>query len=350
MTKIALSLLALALISCSQSGKNEEKTRYVKCEKAEIVENYSKESNFSGRLKAANDINVAFRIAGPISKVYVSEGDFVRKGALLAQMDERDYAIQLSATQAEYNRIKAEADRVIELYAKESVSPNDYDKAVYGLKQITAKLEAHKNALADTRLVAPFDGFVQKKFFDGGETVSAGMPVISMISKDLPEVEINIPTSDFVRRGEVASASCVIDAFGDKEFPLELIGVNKKANLNQLYTTRFRFKNKEDEQPAPGMSAMVTIRYRADGSGIFSVPVTALVSDGDSTKVWVLENGEARSKKVKVSNISLDGRAIIDNGITSDDVVISAGTSTLKEGQKVKALPEKSSTNVGGIL
>ena len=63
-----------------------------------------------------------------------------------------------------------------------------------------------------------------------------------------------------------------------------------------------------------------------------------------------MENGEAKSRSVKVANLTTDGRALVSSGIADGDMIISAGTATLKEGQKVKALPEKSSTNVGGIL
>lgn len=68
------------------------------------------------------------------------------------------------------------------------------------MQQITSKYNAHKNALKDTRLVAPFDGYIQKKYFDTDETVAAGMPVISMIDTRYFEVEIDVPSSDYVRR------------------------------------------------------------------------------------------------------------------------------------------------------
>lgn len=67
-------------------------------------------------------------------------------------------------TEAEFRQVKGEAERVIELYNRKSVPVNDYEKAVYGLRQITAKYNAHRNALEDTRLLAPFDGIFKKRF------------------------------------------------------------------------------------------------------------------------------------------------------------------------------------------
>jgi multidrug resistance efflux pump len=110
---------------------------------------------------------------------------------------------------------------VIELHKRGSVTPNEYDKAVYGLQQISAKYDAHKNALADVKLTAPFDGYVQQRFYGAGETVGAGMPVLSMREATTPEVEINIPSSEFIRRGEFDEFTCTVNIYPDKVYSLE---------------------------------------------------------------------------------------------------------------------------------
>lgn len=350
MKKILLLPMLILLAGCGGGTTNKELVRSVKCDTVRQAAASAEQSQFPGKVKAASEANVAFRIAGPIVKVNVNEGQFVRKGTVLAEMDARDYKTQLSATQAEYNRVKAEAERVMELYKKKSATANDYDKAVYGLGQITAKLEAHTNALADTRLTAPFDGYVQKKHFDAGETVAAGMPVVSMISSGAPEVEINIPTADFIKRGSYASAVCRIDVFGDKEFPLELVGINQKANLNQLYTTRFRIKGIGAEQPAPGMTAMVTINYKSGAAAMSEIPLSAVVGGSGGSFVWVYEADSVRQCPVRVLQITTDGKAIVSEGVREGDIVVSGGAKTLKAGQKVKVSQPKSSTNVGGVL
>ncbi|MDL2255930.1 efflux RND transporter periplasmic adaptor subunit [Parabacteroides sp. OttesenSCG-928-G06] len=216
----------------------------------------SKSVTFPGKVVAASDINLAFRISGPIAKVYVDAGRYVKKGQVLAEIDPRDYVVQLSATEAEYERIKSEAERVIALYEKGSIAPNDYDKAVYGLNQITAKREAHKNALADTKLCVPCDGYIQKRLFEPGETVSAGLPVLSMISAGTDEVEINIPSSDYIRRDQFDNFYCTVDIYQGETFPLELVGITQKANMNQLYTMRLRLTGKGKNKPGPGMSIL----------------------------------------------------------------------------------------------
>ena len=112
----------------------------------------------------------------------------VHQGELVAESDPRDYELQLQAVEAEYLSIKAEAERVMALYDQNVATADAYDKARYGLQQITAKYENARNQLADTKLYAPFDGYVKRRRFDPPTVVAAGMPVITFLSGKNPEV------------------------------------------------------------------------------------------------------------------------------------------------------------------
>lgn len=136
----------------------------------------------------------------------------------MAEMDSRDYQVQLDATEAEYMRIKSEADRVIALYADSVSTADAYDKARYGLKQIAAKYENARNQLADTKIYAPFDGYVQNRLFDPPTVVAAGMPVLTFVSGGRPEIEINIPASTYVRRKDIVTFSTSLTLFRGVSF------------------------------------------------------------------------------------------------------------------------------------
>lgn len=348
---IVLMLIGIFVISCAKKEEKSDKIQIVKIFTAHM---YGEESSisFPGKVKAASDVNMAFRISGPISKVNVEVGSYVKAGDVLAEIDSRDYVVQLSATEAEYEGIKAEAERVMALYEKGGVTPNDYDKAVYGLQQITAKYEAHKNALADTKLRAKFDGYIQKRFFEAGETVAAGMPVLSMISSATPEVEINIPSVDYIRIDEFDELSCAVDIYPSVDFMLSTVGVAKKANLNQLYTMRMKIVGNYDKLPSPGMTTNVTIKLKKNGSESVSIPVAAVFEVDNVSSVWVYNESSntVERRAINIQQINTGGFAIVSKGLKVGDVVVSAGVQLLKEGQKVRPLPEASSTNVGGVL
>lgn len=354
MKRILIALLCGAALMFSSCKSNGNKNITIKTVKTDTVKIYgeSKSVTFPGKVKAASDVNLAFRISGPIAKMYVDAGNYVKKGQILAEIDSRDYAIQLAATEAEYKQIKAEDERIISLYEKESITPNDYDKAVYGLKQITAKYDAHKNALGDTKLYAPYNGYIQKRLFEPGETVSAGISVLSMISAGTDEVEINIPLNDYIRRENFDSYYCTVDIYPEKTFPLELIGITRKANMNQLYTMQLRLIGNEKNKPSPGMSTMVTIEYKTEETETVSIPITSVFELNNKTMAWIYDSATETitACPIKIEQILTNGTVVISSGLTRGEIVVSGGANSVKEGEKVKLLPAVSSTNIGGLL
>lgn len=355
MKKITFGLLGIILFllpSCSKKESNKEIIPFVKTTTVFAHEN-KQEILLPGKIKASLDVNLSFKVSGTIQKVYVNSGDHVKRGQLLAEMDPKDYEIQFSATEAEYKQIKGEAERVITLYERGSVTTNDYEKAVYGLKQITAKYDAHKKALDDTRLYAPFDGYIQKRLFQQNETIAAGYPVLSMINAGKLEVEVNISSSDFLKRASFTEFSCSVDVLGGRSFPLELIAINQKANMNQLYTMRLNFKeNQSGTSPTPGMTTMVSIYYTNQGEGKVSIPLSAVFEKDSQSYVWVYNPASSliSAHKIKAAEVLLNGIVILSEGPEAGATIVTAGIHSLKEGDKVQLLPEVSSSNIGGLL
>lgn len=348
---ILISALILGNMSCKRTQAPLEIPQLVK---TAVVTQYSGKSSvtYPGKVQAAENVKLAFRVAGPIQKVYVSEGQPVRKGQLLAELDARDYRLQYNATQAEYNQVKGESDRVIELYRRGSVSVNEYDKAVAAKQRITALYDAHRNALNDTRLKAPFDGYIQNKYFSAPEIINQGTPVLSMINNDYFEVNADIPASDFVRREDFTGFSAVADAFPGVSLPLELLDVNQGANYNQLFNVRFRLKRDAVKGLAAGMSVTVTINYKPGAENLTAVPVAALFQEGGSSYVWLFDGQDQVIHKlpVEVTQINKEGTALVRSDLRKGQTIISAGVNDLKEGQKVRPLPPVSASNVGGLL
>ena len=354
LTAAAFLVVCTLLTACSDSKKGtEEEVQYVKTVRAERISDAA-ELSYPGRTKSSEEVNVAFRVSGPIQRVLVKEGQYVSKGQLIAQMDPRDYEIQLSATQAEYDQIKADAERVMALYKEEGTTASNYDRARYGLQQITEKLANHKNQLADTRLYAPISGYIQTKMHESGETVSAGMPIVSMFNAGNVEIEVYVPASDYARQSDLLSASCSFDVTPGKIYPLEIVRVNKEANASQLYAARLRIKGDYDHgKITPGMSTMVYVSYNEpDEVHGVTVPVTAIDRNDEQTSVFVLDTnkGVVKRRNVEVGRIDLDGNIQVLKGLEPQETVVCAGVRYLTDGQKVKEIEQTSKANVGGLL
>ena len=160
MKQIYLILTGISLILLSSCTQRTQEAKGYQTVKIDTIVSADKQTflQFPGKVKAAQDISLAFRVSGTISKIHVKDGTRVQEGQLLAELDPTDYQVQLDATEAEYQQIKAEAERVMALYKDNGTTPNANDKAVYGLKQITAKYKHHKDQLAYTRLYARSEG------------------------------------------------------------------------------------------------------------------------------------------------------------------------------------------------
>ena len=347
-------IVSLFLIACGNTQKGTEgEPQYVKTAQAKRISDAA-ELSYPGKTKSSEEVNVAFRVSGPIQKVFVNEGQFVSKGQLIAQMDPRDYEVQLAATQAEYEQIKADAERVIALYKENGTTASNYDRARYGLQQITEKLAHHKNQLADTKLYAPISGYVQSKMHESGETISAGMPVVSMFNAGDVEIEVFVPAADYARQNDLISATCSFDVTPGKIYPLEIVRISKEANASQLYAARLRIKGDYDHKKiTPGIATMVYASYHAPNEvdGVV-VPTTAIDRQDDKCFVFVLDKNTStvKHRAVEVGRIDLEGNIQVLKGLKPNETVVCAGVRYLTDGQQVKEIEKASKANVGGLL
>ena len=355
MKQIYLILTGISLILLSSCTQRTQEAKGYQTVKIDTIVSADKQTflQFPGKVKAAQDISLAFRVSGTISKIHVKDGTRVQEGQLLAELDPTDYQVQLDATEAEYQQIKAEAERVMALYKDNGTTPNANDKAVYGLKQITAKYKHHKDQLAYTRLYAPFNGYVQNRLFEAPETIGAGMPVLSMISSGTPEVEINLPAAEYIRRDQVDNYHCTFDIYPGETYPLKLISVTPKANANQLYTMRLQVVPGTPAVPSPGMNTMVTISYRTEQTNTLSVPTGAILQKEGKAYVFVFNPSDNTVHKQEISMLRLlnNGHSLITAGqLKPGELIVSSGVHHIEDGETVKPLPLVTNTNIGGLL
>lgn len=347
-----LTMLTVFLWACSsQSAGDQPIVRKVKTEKVALADTLEVRS-ISGIISEAAEINLAFRVAGSISRIAVKEGDYVRAGQVIALMDTRDYELQLRAAQAQYDQVKAEAERVIELFNRQSVSPNDHDKAVSGLRMVEAQLKRAKDQLNDTRLLAPASGYIQKVNFRQNELIDAGMPVATLIDVSQYHINVDIPLALFIRRNEIISFSAVQPLMAEKTFPLSLMGISRKAGQNQLFRLQLALDSENRANLAPGMDVIVNIVLRSPGKPHTSLPLSALLKSDNMTLVWVYDSATKRvnQRQVTTGNLLGNGRIRIETGLEPGEQVVVAGVSLLDENDLAEPIEQVSETNIGGLL
>ena len=351
--ELLLLMSVLFIHGCGDKKVKSKDWQYVKTTVADPIGEESMVS-YPGKTKASETVNPSFKVSGTLSRVYVKEGDYVKKGALIAEIDPHDYQVQLEATQAEYEQIKADAERVISMYEEGAATASNYDKARYGLDQITQKLSHHRDQVSYCKLYSPMSGYVQSKIHDSGENVSAGMPIVSLFSSSNTEIEVFIPASDYARKNRMTRATCVFEVLPDAIYSLDLSRISKEANSSQLYMLRFCFKKGYDiSRITPGMTTMVYISYsKEESSGGVRIPTSCVIRHKDQSLVYISDKSSSSVQPRVVTTGKLDNRGNIDilSGLQAGETVVSAGVRFLKPGQKVKEADKTSKSNVGNLL
>ena len=350
---VALLTMAMGIVSCGQKKAEEDNRPLVEVVEVKDI-NSGGLTTFTGKTKATEEVNLSFRVSGQIQRILVNEGDRVSKGQVVAEMDSRDYQVQLTATQAEYEQVKADAERVMALYAEGNTTASNNDKARYGLEQMSQKLANHRNQLNDTKLRSTINGYVQSKLHEAGETVGAGMPVLSVFGSGSPEVEINISASDYADLDRFTNIYCKFDITGEEKFPLNVAYTSKEANSSQLYTVRLKFSNGTgDMKITPGMTTMVYAETDGERtSGVTDIRSSAVLKTESGTVAFVYDDktGTVQMKSVNVAEINRNGTMRIDKGLKAGEKVVISGVNYISDGQKVRLLEKPAKSNVGGLL
>ena len=150
----------------------------------------------------------------------VQQGQFFRKGQLIAAIDERDFVIQKQRTEALYRQAEVDYTRISSLYAKDNISGMNYEQAKANYERTKADYEAAVNAWEDSRLYAPFDGYVQQAHIERYQDVKPSVPVVTFIDLSRIKVEAYVPEDIALQMRQKDSVACMVrfNALPDREF------------------------------------------------------------------------------------------------------------------------------------
>lgn len=310
-----------------------------------------KEKTYSGIVKEAREINVAFKTPGQLEQIYVKEGAYVKEGQLIAELDTKDYMLALNNAQIQFDQFNKEVERLKKLREAKSISVNDYEKATSGLERLSIQLQNEKNRISYCKLYAPSSGYVQKINFEKSEMVDAGTPVIVLMDNSNLEVELNVPAELYTQKDKIASITGKSNLPNSKELPMRITGMTPKADGNQLYQMKLAFAKSPGKEVTAGMNIAITIVMKEGSSQVsYTLPIHAIFKSGEEECIWILNADSTISKKaITVQGLDDNGNAKVGNQLDGTEQLVKAGVEYLTEGEKVKVISSQSSTNVGGL-
>ena len=339
-------LLVLPLAGCREE-KVEKKAPVVRPVKLTTVKEtgLKLERTFPGKVRAARRSVLSFKVSGPLVKLPVEEGQFVKKGDLIAQIDQRDFINAVNEALARYREAEQQFKRYKELYAKKQVSKADYDRYRAARDVAKAQLEDARNALGDTSLKAPFDGIISKRYVENFYKVRAKEPIVNL--QDISEIEVLIDVPELViaeiRKSETVALKAYFESLPGKSFPLKVKEFSTQADPATLtYQVVLIMKRPAGANILPGMTGWVTSTINdPDGrmSSRITVPAIAVLdAPGNHPYVWVYDEkaGVVYKREVEISSLEGSADIIVKKGLKPGEKVVIAGVTKLKEGEKVR--------------
>ena len=185
-----ICMLTLGLILCACGGNQSQKEELLTVQ-AITVSTYTDETakEFPILTQPFRTTELSFRVSGPIKQLDAYAGNHYRRGETIAEIDPRDYRIRRERAGAVYRQAKAEYERISALYEKNNLSASTYEKARAECTSAKAAFETSVNELEDTRLAAPFNGYIGKVYAEKFQDVKASQPVVTFIDIDQLKIE-----------------------------------------------------------------------------------------------------------------------------------------------------------------
>lgn len=308
-------------------------------------------------------VSIGVRVAGRIDRYFIEEGQSVKRGEPLVQLDDRDYRAAvgrieagLALGRANVELADAELRRGRALRKSGVISDQEIDVlenkarvAHATVAQLEAELAAARVNLEYTTLRAPTDGVVLAKLKEVGEIAVPGgfagsgdLVRIANLSDMRAEVDVNEADLERVRMG--GDARVTPDAYPDRHYAARVVKLYPQVD-RQKGTLKVEVKILEpDDKLLPDMSTRVTFLGDRPAPGANAapkavlVPARALQRDNDGSFVWIVADGRVRRADVETSGEAGD-RVRVVSGLTGGETLV-VGEVTLKDGQRVTTSAE----------
>lgn len=300
-------------------------------------------------------VAVSFLVSGKVVRVGPREGEYVRQGQVLAEIDPTDYTLAVQAASAQagqakvaFDRSRDEYGRMKFLYESRSLAGNDFEKfkAAYlsarqQLDQAVANEKLARKRLSDATLLAPASGFISRRSVEPGETASTGRPVFEIARLDPVEISVGVPETDIhlIRVGQTAVVG--IPALRGESFGGTVRVINVSADPNtRTYMTRITVPN---PRHILRIGMVAEARIQGDRTLDFmTLPVEAIVRDPQgATVVYVYYPDQGRVYARRVTTGGVHGREIVvKSGLSGDEPVVFAGQEKLRDGAAVTLAAE----------
>lgn len=295
---------------------------------------------YSGTIEAENTARLAFSVAGTVRRVLVREGDQVRKGQLLAELNQEEYASLLAVADASLQEARDQARRSQQLFTAESLTEREWVQATTGLQRAEANARLARKHVADTYLQAPFAGMIADKLVEPGVSAMPGAPAFSLIKTEQVFARAVVPEAEIGRMRRGTAVQVRVPALG-RAFRGTVQVINPVADpTSRSFSLKVLLPN-PGLRLLPGMLASLRIPLPAGQSApVVAVAPQLVVQEADGASVVYVVDGAAqtaRRRRVVLGPVQ-GQQVVVSQGLAASDQIIVAGQQRLHDGQPIRII------------
>ena len=291
---------------------------------------------FSGDIQPMQQASIYSRVNGNLERVYAGIGDAVGRGQTLALIDTTELSQQARQAKATWYNATLALGRNKELAGQNLIARQDLDNADAAEQIARANNEAAQTRLGYAKIIAPFGGYITKRFFDEGSNITSNNSTLFILmALEHMKATINVLESDIPRITLGTTVAVSVDAYPERSFEGRVSRVSQAVDLNtRTMATEVDIPNLRHELK-PGMFATVTLVVEEHAHAI-TVPTYALLKDDKGQFVFVAGDSNRAVRKPVKTGLEQNSRMEIVYGLSGTEKVITTGQQFVRDGGMIK--------------
>ncbi len=345
MKNICCPALVFILIGCSDRAPPEPVSQNIRPAKLMTVKRQvdTTQYSFTARLEALQSIDLSFEVGGPLQEMPVREGESIETGSLIASLDPTEFWLAVQESEVQLKLAAQDLTRKRKMLAENGIAKSVVEDAQSNYELQKVRLNKAKERLSDTRIYAPFDAYVSRKYFDRFVNVTPGTPIVKLHDLAKLQVIMNIPENLIATVGadEILRAWVEFSFVPGKQFEVTYHENRGEAgSLAQTYEVSFVMENPEGLNLLPGMTASARIEMKQTDAGTILLPSASLMPTPDNKlAVWIYDpETQFVSQRMIESGAPTQAGVPVTSGLEPGEQIVVAGGSQLQEGMKVRPL------------
>lgn len=286
-----------------------------------------------GTAAANESVEVTSGISKKVTAIHFEEGDFVRRGTVLVELDSHEARAALAEAEAAFAESESRYQRSRNLFAREALSGAELDQIEATLKASRARMEAARARLEDTVIRAGFDGYTGFRRVSVGALVGPNTVITTLDDLSVIKLNCTIPETSLFLVKEGLPVVASTPALPGRTFRGQVTDLDSRVDpVTRSITIRARIPN-PDRALLPGM--FMTVTLQGEVVPALLVPEAAIVPEQGSTFVFVVENGLVERRQV-LTGRRRPGEVEITSGLEEGERVVVAGTQNVHDGMTVR--------------